>query len=181
MGSLAPAKSPFTYEDYCLLPEDGKRYFYLSPSPSTIHQVVSRRLQFELMVQLERTKVAQIFNAPMDVILEPTTVVQPDLIIVSRAREHIISPRAIEGAPDVLVEILSPSSLDRDSYIKRKLYERCGVREYWIVDPDHGSLEVWRNEDQHFGIRARYDRASTLVSPDFEQLSVPLYPVFEQG
>lgn len=186
MGSLAPARTPFTYEDYCLLPEDGKRYeliegdFFVSPSPSTLHQVVSRRLQFALMTQLEKPGIAQIFDAPMDVILEPTTVVQPDLIVVGSDRRHIITARAIEGAPNVLIEILSPSSLDRDQYIKRKLYERFGIPEYWIVDPDHGFIEVWRYEQQRFGIRARYDRSGTIVSPDFAELSVPLLPIFAE-
>jgi len=146
-----------------------------------MHQVVSRQLQFALMAQLKQPKIAQVFDAPMDVILEPTTVVQPDLIVIANTRRHIVTARAIEGVPNVIVEILSPSSMDRDTYIKRKLYERCGVDEYWIVDPEYGSLEVWRHDGQRYGNRGRFDRAGTLTSPDFPDMSIPLLPLFERA
>jgi len=186
MSTVARKPVPFTYEDYCLLPEDGKRYeliegdFFVSPSPVPLHQTISRRLQFALMEQIERPGHGVIFDAPMDVIFDPTNVVQPDLIILSSANRHMITARAIEGAPDVLVEILSPSSLDRDTYIKRKLYERFAVREYWIVDPEHGFITVWSQGDDGYGRRAHYDRARTLTCPDFPMLSIPLVPIFER-
>lgn len=187
MSSVARKPVPFTYDDYRLLPEDGKRYeliegeFFVSPSPIPLHQTVLRRLKFALMEQLEHRGHAVIFNAPMDVILDPTNVVQPDLIILSSGRRYMITERAIEGTPDVLVEILSPTSLDRDTYIKRKLYERFRVGEYWVVDPDHGFVTVWRLVDDGYGRRAHYDRTGTLTCPDFPSLSIPLVPIFAKA
>jgi Uma2 family endonuclease len=176
--------SPILYEEYRLLPEDGRRYeliegdLLVSPAPSSRHQTVSRRLQFELMKALEEAGLAQVFDAPIDVVLEETTCVQPDLVVVSAANAHLITERAIEGVPDVLVEILSPTSLDRDQHLKRKLYQRFAVPEYWVVDPEHGMMVVHRFNGEVYGIRARYDRASTLECPDFPTLAVPLAHVF---
>jgi Uma2 family endonuclease len=151
---------------------------FVSPAPSTRHQTVSRRLQFALMQALEVPGLAQVFNAPVDVIFEPTSVVEPDLVIVSAARAHIITARAIEGVPDVLVEILSPSGSDRDEHLKRRLYERHGVPEYWVVEPEHGFVTVWRLDGGSYGLRARLDRASTLEHPDFPAIRVPLAGIF---
>jgi Uma2 family endonuclease len=177
-------RPPLTYDEYRLLPEDGKRYelmdgdLFVSPAPSTRHQTVSRRLQFALMQSLEVPGLAQIFNAPCDVIFEPTSVVQPDLVIVGTARARIITARAIEGVPDVLVEILSPGGSDRDEHLKRRLYERHGVPEYWVVEPEHGFVTIWRLEGGSYGLRARLDRASTLDHPEFPSVQIPLAGVF---
>jgi Uma2 family endonuclease len=175
---------PLTYDEYRVLPEDGKRYelmegdLFVSPAPSTRHQTVSRRLQFALMQALEVPGLAQVFNAPCDVIFEPTSVVQPDLVIVGAARAHIITARAIEGVPDVLVEILSPGGTDRDEHLKRRLYERHGVPEYWVVEPQHGFVTQWRMDGGSYGLRARLDRASTLEHPDFPTVQIALATVF---
>ena len=177
-------RSPILYEEYRLLPEDGRRYeliegdLLVSPGPSSRHQTVSRRLQFELMKALEETGLAQVFDAPIDVVLAPTTCVQPDLVVVSAANAHIITDRAIEGFPDILVEILSPTSFDRDQDLKRKLYERFRIREYWIVDPEDGLVVVHRHEGEGYRVRARYDRTATLECPEFPSLAVPLGHVF---
>jgi Uma2 family endonuclease len=175
---------PLTYEDYRLLPEDGKRYelmegeLFVSPAPSTRHQTVSRRLQFALMEALERPGLAQIFDAPTDLLLSPTTVVQPDLIVIGAGRISIITERAVEGIPDFVVEILSPTSLDRDQHIKRRLYQQFEVPEYWVVDPEHGMIVVYRLDQGTYGIRSRYDRASILESPEFPTLRVPALDLF---
>jgi Uma2 family endonuclease len=175
---------PLTYEDYRLLPDDGKRYelmegeLFVSPAPATRHQTVSRRLQFALMNALETPGLAQIFNAPTDLLLAPTTVVQPDLIIIGTGRGSIITERAVEGVPDAVVEILSPTSLDRDQHIKRRLYQQFAIPEYWVVDPEHGMIVVHRIDQGTYGIRARYDRASILESPEFPTLRVPLLDLF---
>ncbi len=175
---------PLTYDDYRLLPEDGRRRELLdgdllvSPAPSTRHQTVSRRLQFALMQLLETTGLAQIFDAPIDLVLEPTSVVQPDLVIVSAARASIVTARALEGVPDVVVEILSPGGADRDEQLKRRLYERHGIPEYWIVEPELGYVTIWRLESGSYGLRARLDRASVLEHPDFPGLRVPLLEIF---
>lgn len=173
-----------TVREYRLLPEDGRRWelfegdFLVTPAPTPLHQKISRRLQYALMTQLEDTGLAQVINAPIDVIFDDLNVVQPDLVIVSTARASLITERAVEGAPDVLVEILSPSSIDRDRQLKLRLYERFGVREYWIVDPKHGFLEAYRLGTAGYELRERHDRASTLRCPDFPTLQIALAPLF---
>jgi Uma2 family endonuclease len=175
---------PFTYDDYRQLPEDGRRYelmegeLFVSPPPSTRHQTVLVHLLNALVEGLDKPGLARIFCAPMDLVLAPTSVVQPDLIVVGAARATIIGAQALEGVPDVVVEILSPSSLDRDQYIKRKLYERFAIPEYWVVDPEHGMMVAHRLDEGTYGIRAQYDRASTLEMPEFPTLRVPLLDVF---
>jgi Uma2 family endonuclease len=173
-----------TIREYRLLPEDGLRWelvqgeFVMTPAPSPRHQRVSRKLQYELMTQLEKPGFAEVIDAPIDVVLDELNVVQPDLAIVASARRSIITERAVEGPPDILVEILSPSSVDRDRHLKHTLYARFGVREYWIVDPIRGLLEAYRLADQGYVLRERCDRASTLRCPDFAELEVRLLEVF---
>lgn len=182
--SSPPRPIPMTIREYRLLPEDGRRWelvqgeFVMTPAPSPRHQRVSRKLQYELMTQLEKPGLAQVINAPIDVVFDELNVVQPDLVIIASARTSIITERAVEGPPDVLVEILSPSSVDRDRHLKRGLYARFGVREYWIVDPMHGLLEAYRLADGGYLLRERHDRASILRCADFPGLEVPLLEVF---
>jgi Uma2 family endonuclease len=174
-----------TVREYRLLPEDGRRWelfegdFLVTPAPSPLHQKISRRLQHALMTQLEDTGLGEVINAPIDVIFDDLNVVQPDIVIISSARASLITERAIEGAPDVLVEILSPSSIDRDRQLKFRMYERFGVREYWIVDPNHGFLEAYRLGSTGYELRERHDRASTLSCPDFPTLQIALAPLFK--
>lgn len=166
------------------MPDDGKRRelidgaIFVNPCPNTVHQTVSRLLQFELMTALERQGLALVFNAPIDVIFDEANVVQPDLIVVGKAHEHIVTQRAIEGVPDVIVEILSAGTCERDRHYKRKLYDLFQVPEYWIVDPEHGLVDVLALVDSAYGIRARYNRSSTLTCPLFPTLSVELLPIF---
>jgi Uma2 family endonuclease len=149
MGStVVRAKVVWTYDDYRTLPDDGRRYevvdgdLLVTPSPSTVHQRVSKRIQHALMVQVEQAGKGVVFDAPIDVLFSPTRVVQPDLLVVMNPRQGIITERAVEGAPDIVVEILSPSSRSADLHSKRTLYASEGVREYWIVDPEAHAVEV---------------------------------------
>jgi Uma2 family endonuclease len=119
-----------------------------------------------------------VFNAPCDVILSDTTVVQPDLVLLRASRKQLIANRGIEGVPDVAVEILSPSNKGQDEFLKRSLYERFEIPEYWIVDPNLGHLELLRLDGGTYGLSARFDRASTLISPAFPEISIPLGAIF---
>ncbi len=174
----------YTYEHYQYLPDDGRRYeiaegeLYVTPVPGSFHQTVSRRLQFALMRDLEETGIAYVFDAPCDVILADTTVLQPDLAIIAVSRKSIITPRGIEAPPDCVVEILSKSTEGRDRHLKRAVYAKFGVREYWLVDPDLGSVEALELAGDAYRLRARFDRASTLTSAVFSQAKVVLEKVF---
>lgn len=141
----------WTYEDLDRLPEseNGDRYeiidgvVIVTPSPIPLHQASSGGLFFEFESFVRPRRLGRVLSAPVDVKLaDDEPVLVPDLVFVARERLHIIGPKAIEGAPDIVVEILSPSTKDRDLGIKRAIYARYGVREYWIVDPQARSVTV---------------------------------------
>jgi Uma2 family endonuclease len=179
------ANVPYTYQEYCYLPNDGRRCeivegeLYVTPTPSSMHQTVSRRLQFALMSQLDVPGIAMVFNAPFDVILAETSAVQPDLAIIRKSRRDSISKRGFEGSPDVVVEILSPSTRGNDIFLKKAAYARLGIQEYWIVDPDLGHVEVFRLKENGYDPGVLFDRAATLTSPSFPEVAIPLVPIFE--
>ena len=106
------------------------------PSSREIHQYILGRLFLRLGAFIYGRNLGKVYCSPFDVVLSDTDVVQPDLLFVSSGRESIITPENIQGAPDLVVEILSPATAARDRTLKLDLYARHGVQEYWIVDPD---------------------------------------------
>ncbi len=148
------SQTKLTYDDYVLFPEDGRRHelvdgeHIVNPAPDTYHQKVSRKIQFQLFRQIEEGGLGEVYNAPTDLQFTEIDVVQPDLIVVLAARTRIITPKKIKGVPDLVVEIISPSTERNDRNLKKGLYERAGVPEYWIVDPEEHVVEqcVLRND-----------------------------------
>jgi Uma2 family endonuclease len=146
MAAVAEMKR-WTYEEYYRL-EDGRRYEIIdgalreAPAPDTWHQSWIGELHIILQKHVKNRKLGKVFLAPVDVVLDSENTVQPDLVFVSTARLNLIQKRAIFGVPDLLVELVSPSSVRRDRYDKKALYTRFGVREYWIGDPANKSLEI---------------------------------------
>jgi len=144
-----PTRALLTYSDYAALPDDGRRYELhwgeLSeiPTPGTRHQKALIALGSRLYAHVRARGLGEVLIAPTDCILNNMTVVQPDLLYVATDRLPIISERAIEGAPTLVVEVLSPSTarLDRDR--KMRLYAEHGVPYYWIVDPEARSIEAF--------------------------------------
>jgi Uma2 family endonuclease len=173
----------YTYPDYLRLPEEN-RYeiidgaLFLTPAPGTYHQRISARLQFLLTRHVRETDVGEIFNAPCDLVLSETDVVQPDLLFIAKERRDIVGEKYVSAAPDIVVEILSESTASRDRGIKAKLYERTGVAEFWIVDPWEKSVEIFRRSEEAFVRFARFTASETLVSPTFPGLEIPLAEVF---
>ena len=148
--STMQTKAPRTWEDVERMSADGNRYesiggrLYMTPAPATRHQRISKRLQQALMRILEHAGHGEMFYAPCLVEFPGTgDRVQPDLLFVSNRRRGIIREKQMLGAPDLVVEILSPSTAHRDRGIKLDLYARRGVRQYWIVDPDRDVVDVW--------------------------------------
>ena len=142
---------PTTWEEVERMPEDGNRYefiagrLYVTPAPVTRHQRIVGRLFSALTRILQDAGHGEVFGAPCLVEFPGTTDrVQPDLFFVSTERRGIIARRGMIGAPDLVVEILSPSTAPRDRGVKLDLYARGGVREYWIADPERDEMEVWR-------------------------------------
>jgi Uma2 family endonuclease len=141
--------TPWDYEAYASIPYDGKRHeilegrHYVSPVPSLYHQAISRHIQFQLYTQIELPELGVVISAPVDVQLGQWNIVQPDLVIITRKRRHIMTPTKVKGIPELLVEILSPSNPGHDLDKKRRVYEQMGVPEYWIVFPEeHQVLQL---------------------------------------
>jgi len=169
----------FTYEDYLLIPEDGKRHElidgeeYVSPAPKTRHQRIVFRLSGFLFAYLRRTGRGEALAAPVDVLFSETDVVQPDVLFISSERLGMIQEHGVVGAPDLVVEVLSEGSRRHDEVRKRKLYERYGIQEYWIVDPELETLKVYRMT------ASGYVRQDELSREGGATLSSPLLPGFD--
>lgn len=137
-----------TYHDYMLLPDDGKRYeiiegdLCLTPAPATRHQIIVGRLIHLLLSYLETHPVGTVLTAPCDVLLSDTDIVQPDVLYVRNNSKAHVTEHNVQGPPDVVVEILSPGTAARDRDLKLKRYERFGVQEYWLVDPNYNTFEI---------------------------------------
>ena len=173
-----------TYQDYAKTPEgeiweliDGEQF--IPSTPGTAHQDVSIRLGSLLHMFVKGRGLGQVFSAPFDVVLSDVDVVQPDLLFVSKGREHIITPANVRGAPDLVVEIRSPSTAGRDWTIKRGLYARYGVKEYWVVDPDERRIWVLLLGDGRLDEVGSYGMGDVLTSPTLEGLSIDLNDIFQ--
>lgn len=153
MAHPHPKEIHFTYQDY-LLTSDDKRYeliegeLLMAPAPDTKHQSISGRLFTRLDRIISRGRLGYLFSAPCDVVLSDEDVVQPDIFFISSERRGIIGEKNIQGPPDLVIEILSSKTLERDRIIKRKLYAKFGVMEYWIVDPKGETVEVCRLKEK---------------------------------
>ena len=169
MVITAPVRK-LTYADYCLTPND-ERYelmdgeLIMVPAPGESHQIVAMELGALLHVFVKARGLGRVFSAPYDVVLSDTDIVQPDLLFVSNERAHIRTPTNIRGAPDLVVEILSPSTAERDRTLKRALYAEYGVQEYWLVDPDTKTVTVLVLDAGAFAEAACYGTGQTLTSP----------------
>jgi Uma2 family endonuclease len=169
-----------TYEDDCALPDDGKRHeilrggLYISPSPSVAHQRVACNLFVALRIFVAGRKIGEVFIAPVDVILETTAVVVPDLLFVGRDRASIVTDRGVEGAPDLIVEILSPGPERRDRVEEAQLFARHGVTHYWLVDPEARALEAFELDQGGYRRTARLTGAADFVPTLFAGLTIQL-------
>jgi Uma2 family endonuclease len=138
-----------TIEDYRELPETGPRYqliegdLYMAPAPNRYHQDISRNLEYILLEYLEENPIGKLYHAPFDVYLDQHNVFQPDIVFVSNARLSILTDVGAEGAPDFVIEILSPKTAKLDWMSKRHVYARSGVHQLWIIDPEQKRIEIY--------------------------------------
>jgi Uma2 family endonuclease len=154
----------------------------LVPAPTTLHQTVAQNLEYLLTKHVRATRCGRVLHAPLDVVLgvgERRDVVQPDILYVDKARTRIITNDEVAGAPDLVIEILSPGTKRRDRGYKRTLYERSGVREYWIVDPESSVVDVFVLIATGFGPAARHELGSEIACSVIPALRVPLVEVFD--
>ena len=172
-----------TYQDYADL-EGDERYelldgeLILVASPNEDHQTIVMELGYRMHAFVRENDLGRVFHAPYDVLLTDTEVVQPDVLFVSKERYHIRTPANIQGAPDLVVEVLSPSSARRDWGDKRELYARHGVREYWIIDPTNRIVSVLSLRDGVLEVEQTLTEANTAESSVLEGFSVNLAELF---
>ena len=178
-----------TYDDFVQFPDDGKRHelidgeHVVTAAPNTRHQRVVTRLTGLLWSFLQRHRLGEVFVAPFDVVLSDTDVVEPDLLFVSPARAaDTLTDANMRGAPDLIVEVGSPSTRKVDETTKRRLYERYGVGEYWVADPELDENKVYRRAGDRFERVALLsaEQGDVLTSPLFPGLELPLTDVFAE-
>jgi Uma2 family endonuclease len=176
-----------TYDDFLLFPDDGKRHelidgeHYVTASPNTKHQRVSGNLHYLIRSWLEQHQVGRIFYAPFDILFSRFDVVEPDLLFISNERiPQILTEQHVTGAPDLIIEIGSPATRKRDETIKRRLYDRSGVSEYWMVDPELDVVRVYRRREHGFekAIELSNEAGDVLTTELLPGLEVPLSRVF---
>ncbi len=174
-------KTKATVKDYKKLPE-GSPYqliegeLVMSPAPKPIHQIVSGNL-FEALRKFLKDKGILLY-APVDVYLDEENAFQPDLLFISEERKDILKEDGVYGAPDLVVEILSPSTAYYDLRKKKEVYGRTGVKEYWIVDPEMKSVEVYVNKEGKFRLFQELKEKGSIRSQIIEGLSIPLENIF---
>lgn len=180
-----PVDARLTYEDYCLLPNDGKRYeiidgeLFVSPSPAEAHQRAVTNLAYYLVDFMKKHRLGDVYVAPFDVVFSKFDVVEPDLLYISKSRSSILTRANVQGAPDLVVEILSESTANIDRTTKLKLYARFGVREYWLVDPSTQTGAIYRAEEMGLELAQELSPADSLNSPLLRGFSLPLVKLSE--
>jgi Uma2 family endonuclease len=177
---------PLTVENYKLLPETGPRYqliqgdLYMAPAPNRFHQEISRNLQFELHSYLKRNPIGKLFDAPFDVYLDEINVFQPDIIIVLNDRLGILTEDGAEGAPDLVIEILSPKTRRLDLVNKKQEYARAGVKELWIIDPEPRTIMIHQFAFDGVEKIRQIDQEDTLSTELLPGFSLVVATLFER-
>jgi Uma2 family endonuclease len=186
---MRPATSgaKLTYDDFLLFPDDGMRHelidgeHYVTPSPSIRHQRISGRLYLLIGNWLDTHPVGELLFAPLDVVFSRFDVVEPDLLYVSNARAaEVLTSKHVAGVPELVIEIGSPGTRKRDQTLKRGLYERMGVAEYWVVDPDLNAIHVYRRTTEGFDrpTELSAEAGNVLTTPLLTGLEIPLARIF---
>ena len=185
----ASSRVKLTYDDFLLFPDDGQRHelidgeHYVTPSPNTKHQQVVGNLHFMIRSWLEKHPVGRVFFAPFDVVFSHVDIVEPDLLYLSHAcAAQALTAAHVRGVPNLVIEITSPSTRQRDERIKRRLYEREGVSEYWVVDPELEVVRVYRQYENVFArsLELSAEAGDTLTTALLPGLELRLADVFQE-
>lgn len=174
-----------TYDDYLALPADGKRYeiidgeLSMTPAPSTRHQEIVTRLLVLIGSHVAKHHLGVLLSAPTDVVLSMIDTVQPDILFVSQSRIRIVATNNVVAIPDLIVEVVSPSSTQRDRGEKWKLYQKYELPEYWIVDPDSQTIDLFTYFDHHLNLVETLKSGQQLRSRQIEGLVLNVHEVFE--
>jgi Uma2 family endonuclease len=177
-----------TYDDYVLIPDDGKRHeiidgeHYVTAAPFVRHQQIVVRLTIALGGFVQINRLGEFLVAPTDIVLSPYDVVQPDLLFISSSRASIVEVKNVQGAPDLVIEIHSDSTRRIDQGVKRAAYERWGVLEYWMLDPGRKEADVWGRTAEGLRRRALLSAAAgdVLTTPLLPGLEIPLSEILKE-
>src|SRR5579883_562947 len=179
-----PPQGQWTYRDYAAIPDDGKRYevlkgvLYMSPAPTPDHQSISVRLVAFLFQFVEDVGIGRVFHAPTDVELAPDDIVQPDVFVLLNANVGQIGEKRVFGGPDLVVEVLSPSTMSDDLHGKRDAYERAQVPEYWIVNPGEKVVEMFTLENGTYRSLGAFQGDDVLPTQIVPEWTVPVKRFF---
>ncbi len=181
-----PNQGGWRYEDYQRLPDDGKRYeiikgvLYVANAPSIEHQFTVSEIHFALKLFVREKQLGQVFTAPLEVHLsEISRPVQPDLLFISTARQPPFGAKIFEGAPDLIVEVVSPSSIRLDRKTKFDAYEEAGVAEYWVVDTKTRSVEVYTLARGEYALHGQYTGDELITSALLPELQIKTSLLFQ--
>ncbi len=180
-----PERVILTYADLIALPNDRNRYEILegelqvTAAPNTMHQTAVTNLTIILGNYVRRHRLGRVFTAPYDVLLSDTTVVETDLLFVSNERRSIVEPRFVRGAPDLVVEVTSPSTAQTDRHAKRQVYARLGVPNYWRLDPDRQEFLTEALENGVYRQVAAGRESQCVSAPPFPELQIELSQVWD--
>ena len=178
------AVTKMTYGQYCLLPEDGNQYelfdgeLVMTPSPTRRHQEIVGKLYRRLAEFVDDRSLGEVYIAPLDTIFDQYNVLQPDILFVSKERLAEVGRERIEGAPDLVVEVLSPSTFHKDLRRKMRVYSQFGVREYWIVDPEVRSVELYTRAGEGLQLAQRFSTQETFECRLFPGFRFPVESPF---
>jgi Uma2 family endonuclease len=175
----------FTYEDLQHIPPDRNRYeivdgeLFVTPSPITLHQRIVTNLAAQLWQHVRKHRLGEVFVAPLDVVFTFSTVLEPDVIFVSKSRRRIVGEKNLTGPPDLVVEVLSESTAKLDWEIKPKQYALYGVSEFWRVDPSERTVEIFRLKEGEYELAAHLGFEENVMSPLFPGFILPVSALWE--
>jgi Uma2 family endonuclease len=179
-----PPQGSWTYDAYAALPDDGKRYeiaqgvLIMTPAPEPGDQRISREISFCLYEHIMTRKLGEVLYAPVDVVLSEEDTFQPDVLVILNEHLERIQEKLVAGAPDLVVEIISPGSLLNDRVTKKLAYERAGIPEYWLVDPEKKTVEVFVLENGAYTSLGLFKGEQQLQSRIVPEMSVPVAHFF---
>lgn len=179
-----PRQGGWTYQDYAALPDDGRRYeivngvLFMTPAPNMSHQDAVGQIFFYLQKHVRMAQLGKVYVAPFDVALSPKLVVQPDVAVILNANLEKVTTTRIIGAPDLVVEVASPSTAIYDRHNKLEAYASAGVPEYWIVDPASCTVEVLSLEDRKYYSLGIFQSKAILPSKVVPELDVHVEQFF---
>ncbi len=181
-----PVQGEWTYEDYRRLPDDGRRYeiiegvLHVTAAPNFDHKYTSGEIFAVLRAHVREHQLGIVISAPFEVYLpDVAQVVQPDVLFIALERVPPPGAAGFSGAPDLIVEVLSPSTARTDRLVKFSAYERAAVREYWLVDPRTHSVEVYSlSEDGTYEMAGQYTPGETVTSAVLSDLALPVDDLF---